>query len=764
MDDQDYVVEAELVFAQDAKPAAPTPQDHALQALGAALLGEFAKAESDRRLTEERWLKDLRQYRGQYDPDVLAKIGPSRSKAFVRKTRVKVKTTDSRVADLLFPAGVAKNWSVDPTPNPSIGDDQKREIEASLAQMAQGQPIPREIIDQAVLQSAKEAAKGMSRAIEDQLAEARYKAVCLKAMHSGHLYGTGIVKGPLVERKYRTRFVKEGGRWAAKVESYTVPFVDFVPLWRFYPDMSSSELLQCRYVYERHSMSRHEMAGLAQRKSFARWKQKIVEYIVAHPNGEFRPRYWDNELRTIGERHSTQGDAGGTYEVLERWGWLTGEQLANAGVRVPPDRVHESFFSNVWLLPNGDIIKVALQPLDGVTWPYYLYYLDKDESSIFGEGLAAIMRDDQTMMNAATRMMLDNGAIAAGPQLEINPSLLSRVDNLNEHGPWKVWLRNNTSPGVRAINQINFDSHLAELSAMAKMFEANADEVTAIPRYMSGENMQGGAAGTSSGLSMLMGAVNIVIKDLITAWDEGITQPFIRAMYAWNMKFNPDGRIKGDFDVVATGTASLVAKEVRARQLNELAALTANEFDAPYVKRDVLNRKRGEANELSDVIKTEEEVQADINSPQAQAQAQMQQQLVAAQLAELQAKVAKMAAESDATLAKVELIRAQAVASKVSAAYAALQAGGVATSTPQIAPAGDEILRSAGWVDATPEPTIAQLAGPPVQPGQEGAAMPIGAQMPQQPGPGPAPAGPEIDPQTGMVGLREGIETQRIES
>lgn len=756
--DQDYVVEAELVFAQDARPATPTQQDHALQALGATLLGEFNKAESDRRLTETRWLQDLRQYRGQYDPEVIAKIGPARSKAFVRKTRVKVKTTDSRVADLLFPAGAIKNWGIEPTPNPTLGDDQKREIEASLLQMAQGQPIPREVLDQALLQAAKESSKGMSRAIEDQLAEARYKAVCLKAMHSGHLYGTGIIKGPLVERKFRTRFVRESGKWVAKAESYTVPFVDFVPLWRFYPDMSSSELHQCRFVFERHTMSRHEMAGLAARKSFGRWKQKIVEYIVAHPTGESRPRYWDNELRTIGERHSTQGDPGGTYEVLERWGWLTGDQLANAGVQVPADRIHESFFSNVWLLPNGDIIKVALQPLDGVTWPYYLYYFDKDESSIFGEGLGAVMRDDQTMLNAATRMMLDNGAIAAGPQLEINPSLLSKVDNINEHGPWKVWLRNNTSPGTRAINQINFDSHLGELSAMAKTFEANADEVTAIPRYMSGENMSSGAAGTSSGLSMLMGAANIVIKDLITSWDEGITQPFIRAMYAWNMKFNPDGRIKGDFDVVATGTASLVAKEVRARQLNELAALTANEFDAPYVKRDVLNRKRGEANELSDVIKTEEEVQADMNSPQAQAQAQMQQQLMAAQLAELQARVAKMAAESDANLAKVELIRAQAVASKVSAAYAALQAGGVATSTPQIAPAGDEILRSAGWVDATPEPTIAQLAGPPVQPGA------IGPQAPAQPGPDPTPTGPDVNPQTGMVGLREGIETARIEA
>ena len=754
--DQEFIVEAEVVFAAESVGAGSDID--ALGALGSTLLGEFNKAESDRRLTEMRWLQDLRQYRGQYDPDVLARIGKARSKAFVRKTRVKVKTTDSRVVDLLFPAGTNKNWAIDSTPKPSVSEEQRMEVSKQLSQMAQGQPVPRDAIDQAIVQMAKESAKGMSKVIDDQLVEARYKGVCIKALHSGHLYGTGIVKGPLVERKVRTRFIKERGRWIAKPETYTVPFVDFVPVWRFYPEMSSTELHQCRFVYERHSMSRHEMAGLAERRSFKRWRQKIVAYIKAHPDGESRLRFWDNELRTIGERHSTQGDAGGTYEVLERWGWLTGEQLRNAGVQVPEQRMHESFFSNVWLLPNGDIIKVALQPLDGVTWPYYLYYFDKDESSIFGEGLASIMRDDQTMLNSATRMMLDNAAISAGPQIEVTPSLLSTVENVDEHVPWKVWLRNNTSPGTRAINQINFDSHLGELSSMATVFENNADEVTAIPRYMSGENVNNGAAGTSSGLSMLMGAVNIVIKDLITGWDENVTCPFIRALYHWNMRFNPDDTIKGDYDVAATGSASLVAKEVRARQLNELATLTANEFDAPYVKRDVLNRKRAEANELSDVIKTEEEVEADMNSPQAQAQAQLQQQLLQGQLAELQARVAKMSAEAEAAMAKVKLIGAQAVAEKVSAAYAALQAGGVATTTPQIAPAGDEILRSAGWVDETPDPTIAQLSGPPVQPA-DGAApgqMPVAQNTPMA-------GSDQIEPQTGMLGLRDGIETQRID-
>lgn len=745
-------LEYELAAAEQmAQPdTAPSAQ---VDALGSTLLAEFAQAELDRRQTEERWLSDLRQYKGQYDPAVLAKIGPNRSKAFVRKTRVKIKTIDSRVADLLFPAGTEKNWEIDTTPVPSVSPEQKSLVAQRLTQMAQGQPVPPEMVEEAILKMAKEAAKKMAKVIEDQLVEARYKDVAIKTVHSGHLYGTGVMKGPLVERKIRTRFVQQGNSWIAKSETYVVPFVDYVPLWRFYPDMSATELDQCRYAYERHQMTKADLVDLSQRKSFN--KERIINYIKSNPQGEVKLRYFDNELRVIGERNSTQGNKAGTYEVLERWGWVDGLSLKDAGVAVPENRTHETFFSNVWLLPDGQIIKAVLQPINGVTWPYHMYYFDKDETSIFGEGIASIMRDDQTMINAATRMMLDNGGITSGPQLEVNPSLLASLDKVEEVFPWKIWLRNNSNPGTPAVRAIEMPSNLANLSGMADRFENNADETTAIPRYMSGENTSSGAAGTASGMSMLMGAANIVIKDLITSYDEGITRPFLQALYRWNMQFHKDNSIKGDFDVKARGAASLVAKEVRARQLNEFAAMTANEQDGPYIKRDALLRQRAEANELSEVVKTEDEVAAEQNNQMAQMQQQaamQQQQLVMAELAK---KVEVLTAQAAKAMAEVDLIRAKAVSTKVEAVYAALQAGGTATAAPMTAPAGDEILRSSGWQDATPDPSIAQLGGPPVQPDGQMIQPPMAPMQPDM---------PNVQAPTGMQGRRQGIETPELDA
>lgn len=774
---EEFTAAASVAFADESPSGVQS-----LSELGPRLLGEFSQAVLERRETEERWLKDLRQYRGLYDPDVLAAIGPTRSKAFVRKTRVKVKTIDSRIADLLFPQGAEKNWTIEPTPKPSISPEKREEIKKAMqqatmqqqaamqqqqaqqmqasgqqapAQPAQMQPpeIPEDMIDAAAIEFAKATSKAMSKTIEDQLTEAGYKDACIEAIHSGHLYGTGILKGPLVDKRVRTRFEqddKNPKKWNPVSESYITPFVEAVPIWRWYPDMTASKLEDCRYVFERHLMTRSKLADLAGRKSFD--GTKIRNYINSHPRGEIRGQTIDNEIKVIGDRNASQAIDDGSYEVLERWGYIPGQDLKLAGVEVPEERIHEAFFSNVWLLPNGDVIRAVLQPITGVTWPYHIYSFDKDETSIFCEGIASIMRDDQTNLNAAVRMMLDNGALTSAPMLEVNSTLLSAYDNITEIAPWKIWNRNSQSPGENAIRAIDLPNHLSELRTIAEMFETSADETTAIPRYMTGENVSSGAAGTASGMSMLMGAANIVIKDLVTAWDSGVTKTFLESLYHWNMQFNPDDHIKGDFDVKARGAASLVAKEVRARQLAEFTASVSNQFDAPFIKRETLLRQRAEANELADVIKTAEEVQAEgANGAQAQQQ-QMAEAQMKMEMAIKQAQVAKLAAETSRIEAETALAKVKAIDIRVESIFAALQAAGVAVQNPHIAPAGDEIWRSAGGTDITQDAAIGEIMGPEVQ-GQDAQQSVVAQQSTSQ----------GAQPQTGRVGLHAGIHTPQIE-
>ncbi len=729
---------AEAMAMDDDAMAAQHAQLHTV---GTRLLNEFQQAENDRRLTELRWLTDLRQYRGQYEPDVLAKIGANRSKAFVRKTRVKVKTVDARMLELAFPSTSERNFAIEPTPKPSLAPEQMAEIKAVLTQAAGKPPMPKEV-EKVAVELAKVSAKAMTTTIDDQLVECGYKAVAKQVLHSGNLYGTGILKAPLVEKKVRTRFVQENGRWQMKTEAYIAPFVDFVPLWRFYPDMSSTTLDGCRYAYERHLMTKTDMIKLAERKSFN--TTAVLNHVKANPNGHLRLRYYDTELRIIGERQATNVNNTCQYEVLERWGWLEAEYLVQAGIKIPEDRLSEMFFTNIWLLPNGEVIKAVIQPIDGVTWPYHFYYFDKDETNIFGEGLAAIMRDDQTMLNASVRMILDNAALTAGPQFEANMSLMAKGERADEMAPFKIWPRSGTGEDARApaLRVLQIPNAIADLSNIASMFEQNADETTAIPRYVTGDNPTAGAAGTMGGLSMLMGNVSVVLKDQLVSYDEGVTKSFIQALYRWNMKFNPDPEIKGDFDVRPCAVATLMAKEVRAQQLDAFAEQVNNPLDAPFIKRYNLLRQRAEAHDLADVVMSDEEVEEQQNSEIAKAQAQLADATQKLQLAALQGQVQKLGAEVSRIMAEASRVSADAMAKKVGAAYSAMQAAGVAVTSPHIAPAADAILQSAGWQDAN------------------GAPMPenVGTDVQQQPAI-PPEQGPEVGHQAGMDA---GIETPAL--
>jgi hypothetical protein len=78
------------------------------------------------------------------------------------------------------------------------------------------------------------------------------------------------------------------------------------------------------------------------------------------------------------------------------------------------------------------------------------------------------------------------------------------------------------------------------------------------------------------------------------------------------MEFNDKQNIKGDFNIVARGSKSLIAKEVKMEQINQFLAITNNDLDNQYIKRDVLLRELADIFDLDRLgfIRSEEEVRA----------------------------------------------------------------------------------------------------------------------------------------------------------
>lgn len=591
----------------------------------------FEESRSARQDTEDRWLVDLRQYRGQYSPEVLERMSPNRSRAFIRLTRNKVKTVDSRLVDFLFPANGEPNWDIQPTPLPEIPQEALSTL-VQIHEQQTGEQVTPDTLKVLVNDYAQRKAKAMSRHMEDQLAELNYREVLKEVIHSGNLYGTGILKGPLVtmsqERQYSKVKTESGAKWVQETHDVLTPFMESVALWDFYPDMSATRAEDCRYMVQRHSMDKNKLVELSKRPDFD--NKEIARYLKENPDGDVEQMSYETELKEMGNRAASNisgNKASKKYEVLEFWGYVDMEDIKRLGIDVPEKLEGQvEIATNLWVL--GDkVIKATLAPLQSIVFPYYFYYYDKDETSFFGEGIASIMRDPQELINSSFRAMLDNAAIAAGPQIEANLDLLSEDEDPTEVYPFKVWLRSGdgtdaTAPAVRVFGMGSYTSEYLQLN---DALEKYADEVTTIPRYMWGDQA-GGAGRTASGLSMMMGSANITIKDQVKYFDDGITKPFIAALYQWNMEFGTDEKIKGDYKIIARGTSSLIAKEVYAQSLMNFANLTNNPVDLPVVKRDKIIRGIAEALDLGDkgLVRSETEVKAQQQQQQQQQQAEQQ--------------------------------------------------------------------------------------------------------------------------------------------
>jgi hypothetical protein len=181
---------------------------------------------------------------------------------------------------------------------------------------------------------------------------------------------------------------------------------------------------------------------------------------------------------------------------LDFWGYVDGSDLENCGIDCPD--VTLEYGANVILL-GGIPIKVSL--FEGALNQYKLFYYEKDETSIYGEGLCRVMRHSALAIGAGARMTLDNAAICSGPIVEMNLSLIEPNSDIDSLYPRQIIYR--TGRGVDAqypaIRNLAIDSHVPELLTVIDTFKQFADEETCLPTWMMGQMVNNETAQATAG-------------------------------------------------------------------------------------------------------------------------------------------------------------------------------------------------------------------------------------------------------------------------
>jgi hypothetical protein len=679
----------------------------------------FMQYRSDRRIAELRWLRNQRQYLGLYDPDVESELNANRSKAYPRVTRVKCISVLARLMNLMFP-GNERNWELKAAPQPDITLEEVRQAIAEANKRDQDAGVDTPPLDKAYITSAiqefmKARVAELSVLIDDQLQELGgaqdydYVALNRKVIQSGILYGLGILRGPFV-RKDKTVVidVDAQGQPTINVKEVHKPIYDFVPIWDFYPDMSAKTFASMDGFFMRQVMSRSQVRDLARRPDF--FGDQIKKYLQVTPQGNYRPLEFETELRAMGVKINVNEQKSETmkYEVISWHGKMSGELLRLGGVDVPEDKLADDLDAELWMI-GGNTIKCVLNPWKDISEEVktlHVFLFDEDDTSPVGFGLPNAMRDSQMVVSAATRMLLDNASVVCGPQLEINTELLRPDTDFASIAAYKIWLREGMGPDaqVPAVRNIEINSHLADLSKIIEMFLAFADTETFVGPATGGDMAKTPSEPmrTAAGASMLRGDAALPFKDIVRSYDR-FTQSLINSMVHFNKALNPDLAPMGDYDVIARGATSLIAKEIRGAQADQLAA-TLTPDETIHVDARKLVEARVRSRDMEDILVSQEE--ADRRQQQQDQQAEQQQQQ-AAQMQE--ATVRKLLSDAFKNIAQGQKNTATADASTVQAVLDILDRGLNNGAAPQ-GPVGTQQT-------ALPGPQLGGGAGAPGAPG-----------------------------------------------
>ena len=544
----------------------------------------------------ERLLNALRVFNGQYDAHKLAEIQRfGGSEVYARIVAMKCRGASSLLRDVYLSPD--RPWGLDASDDPKIPD----EIMASVNQLVQiemqgmaqaGQPPDIDAIRtrtqqlvEAARQAAKKRAEAGARIAEDKLDEILkeggfYKAVA-EFITDLPLFPFAAMKGPVV--RILPVVTWEGNQASIRqTPKLTWTRVSPFDIW-WTPGVSDIEDAS---VIERTRLTRSDLNDLLDLPGYN--TEAIREVLDLYGRGGISDEVdtTDAERAVQESRENPTTNTSGLINCLEFTGNVQGRVLLESGMDPAsiPDELRD-YFIQCWVIGRY-VIKVQLAPSPRKRHPYYITSFEKVPGTPVGNGLPDILNDIQESGNATLRALVNNLSIASGPQVIVNDDRLANDEDGEDMFPWKRWHVVSDPMGNNSQRPIDFfqpNSNAQELLSVYKSFVDMADELSAIPKYLSGGGAGGGAGRTASGLAMLMGNASKILQTVAANIDRDVLEPLLGALFDMIMLTDTTGTLNGDEKVRVLGVSVAVQKETqRARQL-EFLQITANPIDSQIV-------------------------------------------------------------------------------------------------------------------------------------------------------------------------------------
>lgn len=531
----------------------------------------FEKAVRHRRViaVDDELIRDMRAYNGQYDPGKLQEIESfGGSAVYSRLMSMKCRGATALLRNVYMNSD--RPWTLTPSADPEIPDGIDTHIatlvhQEVLSANQQGRMVPEEqvrdrleqlyeAVKLAERQKAEEEVKDAQRKCDEILEKGEFYHALSDFLCDLPVYKYAVIKGPVTRRATSLKWDKKKKMHAHEEARFYWMRVSPWDIW-FSPGATQIENTE---VFERQRMSVMDLYNLIGLPGYR--EEDIRSIIQAYEGRGFKEwiQIFDYERAQMEGRNNVLDD--NFINAIEFHGHVLGRYLMEYEVPGVTDPM-KPYFITAWMVDKR-IFKVMMNPSPRLRVPYYVTSFDKLPGTLYGNGIPALANDLTDVINATLRALVNNISIASGPQAVVDEELISPNQDASL-SPWKIWKYTGdpANPNRKPVDFFQPNSNAQELMAIIDKFSVMLDDVSTIPRYLTGSGANSGAGRTASGLSMLINNANKTLQNVADNIDNDIFEPLLQMLYDFIMLTDDTGMLRGDETIVVDGVRQAAKQE-----------------------------------------------------------------------------------------------------------------------------------------------------------------------------------------------------------
>lgn len=501
---------------------------------------------------------------------------------FIGSTRNKVRAARAKITDALFGSG---NMPFDTTPS--------NEKLAPYADV-------------------------MEDIITWQMEEGGFKPLLKTGVNTLATYGTGFIFGPFVRKESITETsVEMAGQSSLLKETkyeYDLPYFELGNTLDAYPDPEARELEAGLGIFWVTMESPATVAAWKHDKAY-----KDVDQALLAPG--------DKGNETGSERAAQYREniqywyKGDRIKVARFFGKVPKRYLADQAEtdQVDADADSGEMEDAIVIMAGGVVVKVVKAPYGG-KMPAHRCMYEAVEHEMWGVGVAENNAPHQRVTNAAFRLFMEGKGMALLGTAAVDRAAFLPTEDFRKF-PGKVY---QYKPGLspeqkKEAIQFNVEPDITGgWLDVIRMSEQFSDDDTGITKYTQGDDSRN-LNKTASGISMIMSASSLPMKEVIQNIDTMWIEPMVECYINWNLKYlEPETvqKVFGDeaaarwaeikqfgkssfMDWQATGTASFMQKEVLTNKIRAFSEFAlGNPATAPLIDAKELLRQTWDVMEI----------------------------------------------------------------------------------------------------------------------------------------------------------------------